>query len=292
MYPSLNPGANMPGETGIMTVCPLASGSKGNAYWIDTGDTAILVDAGISLRQLTRRTAEIERRLEQVEHVFITHEHADHIKGLQVFFKRFRPTLWASRGTLRRLRPVIPEGLNVRMLNGHVEEASGFRVEAVKVSHDADDPLAYRFECGDRSVAVITDLGDWGEREARLASGADVFICEANHDIHMLQSGPYPAFLKARVRSPRGHLSNLQGANLSLTAVQRGTKHIVLSHLSEQNNSPSLALDVFMQALERHSANVVLEAAAQHTLGPYIQLPFKPGTIRDKQTVHSWKGDV
>jgi phosphoribosyl 1,2-cyclic phosphodiesterase len=262
----------MPGKPDIMTVCPLASGSKGNAYWIDVGDTAILVDAGISFRQLGYRTAEIEKRLEQVEHIFITHEHTDHIKGLQVLFKKHRPTIWASRGTLRRLRNVIPEGARVRMMNGRVEEASGFRVEAIRVSHDADDPLAYRFTYGNRSVAVLTDLGDWGEREARLVEGTDVFICEANHDLDMLQKGPYPPFLKARVRSPRGHLSNLQGANLARTAVQRGTTQVILSHLSEQNNSPSLALDVFLQALDGHAPDVVLEAATQHSIGPFVQL--------------------
>lgn len=260
----------MSGSDRTLSVCPLASGSKGNAYWIEAGGTAILVDAGISLRQLTRRVAEIGRDIREVDHVFVSHEHGDHVRALGQMLKHHRPVIWASRGTLHALRGTFPEGAKVRMMNGRIEEAGAFSVKTMAVSHDAAEPLALRFESAMGSVSVATDLGVWDDTVARFLGGADVLVCEANHDPQMLQSGPYPYVLKRRVASARGHLSNEDGARLAREAVRLGTRRLILAHLSETNNSPSLALDVFHETLDGDGGGVKLDVAAQSHPGPWI----------------------
>lgn len=262
----------MSGSTSRITLCPLASGSKGNAYLLEAGSTTVLVDCGLSLRQLTRRMEEIERNIAAVDHLFVTHEHADHIKGLAMLLKKHRPTIWTSRGTLHKLRGALPEGAKVRMLNGNVEQAGELQVETVKVSHDAAEPVAFRFNVEGASAAVLTDLGEWTPEVLEAVGGADLLVCEANHDPHMLQNGPYPFYLKQRVASVRGHLSNDQGAAFALEAARRGTKSVLLGHLSETNNSPGLALDVFQAALEAGNARIEVDVAVQDRPGPWIRI--------------------
>ena len=259
------------GELGI-ALCPLASGSKGNAYWIESGSTSILVDAGISLRQLTRRVEEIGRDIDAVDHLFITHEHADHIKGLQRLLAKHHPVIWASRGTLRALRGKLPEGAKVRMMNGNTEQAGEFHVEAVRVQHDAAEPVAYRFTSAHGSAAVLTDTGICSQEMVDVLGGPDVLVCEANHDPDMLARGPYPYYLKQRVASDRGHLNNEQGAAFSLGAIRQGTSKIILGHLSETNNSPTLALEVFLKVFEKEKEKVTLDVAAQDRPGPWVSV--------------------
>lgn len=261
----------MPRSSSGLALCPLASGSKGNAYWLEGGGTSILVDAGISLRQLTRRLEEIERDVASVDHLFVTHEHADHVRGLERLLIKHRPVIWATRGTLHALRGRIPQGAKVRMMNGNVEEAGAFQVRTVRVSHDAAEPVAYRFDLQDESAAVVTDTGEWSQKMVDVLDGPDLLVCEANHDPGMLARGPYPYYLKQRVSSPRGHLSNEQGAAFSVLAAERGTSQIVLGHLSETNNAPTLALDVFLAALEGANSDIHVEVASQDRPGPWVQ---------------------
>lgn len=260
----------MPRRDAVISLCSIASGSKGNAYWIEGGGTTILVDAGVSLRQLTRRVEEIERDIEAVDHLFITHEHGDHIKGLTRLMAKHRPVVWATRGTLKALRGKLPDGAKVRMMNGNVEQAGAFEVHAVPVSHDAADPVAYRFGLNGSSAAVLTDSGEWSPQMVEALAGANLLVCEANHDPAMLARGPYPYYLKQRVASPRGHLSNDQGAGFAVEAAKRGTTSVLLGHLSETNNAPSLALEVFLAAMEQEDQQVELEIANQERPGPWL----------------------
>ncbi len=260
----------MPAADAPLAVCPLASGSKGNAYWIEGGGTAILVDAGVSLRRLSRGAEEIGRRLGDVDHLFLTHEHTDHVRGLAMLLKRYRPVVWASRGTLRALRGVIPDGVRVRATDGRGQAAGAFRVTTARVSHDALDPVVYRFEADCGSAAVVTDLGRWDEETLEVAAGAEVLVCEANHDPEMLETGPYPRVIKRRIASPLGHLSNEEGALLAAEAVREGTRAVILAHLSEQNNAPGLAREVFAETLAAAGEEARIEVAAQRTPGPWV----------------------
>ncbi len=264
----------MPGkqQSPSLNICPLASGSKGNAYWIEGEGTTILVDAGLSMRQLSFRVEEIGRKIDEVEHLFITHEHNDHISALAVFLKRHRPVIWASRGTLRAIRSRIPDGAKVRMMDGRVEKAGAFSVRSLKIRHDAVDPLAFRFDLSGVSAAIVTDLGTWDEAVMEAVAGVDVLVCEANHDPQMLAHGPYPALLKRRIAGHLGHLSNEEGARLAAKSVERGTQGVILGHLSETNNLPDLALDVFAEALTEAGVSAKIDVASQRQPGPFVSV--------------------
>jgi len=258
-----------------LAICPLASGSKGNAYYLEQGGVSILVDVGLSFKQLSLRLELIGRSINDIDHVFITHEHNDHAKALAVLTKKIKPTIWASRGTLRCLRGVLAEGSKVRMMNGNAESAGGITVNALSVNHDASDPLAYRFDSPSGSVAVVTDLGKWGKETVEFVNKVDIIVCESNHDPDMLQRGPYPFYLKQRITSQKGHLNNEESAMLVLEAVKSGTKHVVLAHLSESNNSPSLAIDVVRNILETQELFPEIFIAQQDEPGPWVKVKRK-----------------
>jgi phosphoribosyl 1,2-cyclic phosphodiesterase len=255
-----------------VSICPLASGSKGNSYYIESGGISILVDAGLSYKRLSERLVAVGRDILDIDHVFITHEHKDHTQAVALILKRSNPVLWASRGTLRSLRNIIPDGARVRMMNGNVESIDNLNVEAISISHDAAEPVSYVFTWADASIAVLTDLGVWDKNLVAKVNGADILVCEANHDPEMLQKGPYPYILKRRVASNTGHLSNFDGASFAVEAVKMGTKHVVLAHLSESNNSPGLALETFKDTLAKNSLSAAVEIASQDHPGPWISL--------------------
>ncbi|GBE29287.1 MAG TPA: MBL fold metallo-hydrolase [Bacteroidetes bacterium] len=257
-------------DNGI-AVCPLGSGSKGNAYWIETASTAILVDAGFSFKQLCKRISDIGRDIADVRHIFLTHEHADHVQSLSVMLKCYHPTIWASGGTLKALRQALPEQVSVRRLNGSIEDCEGIAVQAIPIAHDAAEPLAYRFAFSGGSVAVVTDLGEWTPDLLDLLAGPDILVCEANHDPEMLEDGPYPWHIKKRIKSEVGHLSNKQGAELAAAMVKKGTRSVILAHLSTTNNDANLALDVFGEELNGPGSNVEIQAASQDQPGPWMR---------------------
>ncbi len=267
---------------GGIAVCPLGSGSKGNAYWVETAKTAILIDAGFSFKQLSGRIADIGRDIADVEHLFITHEHNDHVQSLKVMLKRHRPTIWTSGGTLRAIRKYLPDGASVKRISSNPENAGDIIAQAIPVMHDAAEPFAYRFDSHAGSLAIVTDLGEWTADTVTALDGPDVFVCEANHDPEMLAAGPYPWYLKQRIASDMGHLSNDQGALLAAAAVKKGTREIVLAHLSETNNDSSLALEVFGTQLNGTRDQVHIHAAAQTQPGPWVRSAVHE-TVGEKQ---------
>ncbi len=256
-----------------VALCPLASGSKGNSYYLEADGTSILVDVGISLRQLSLRLEAVDREANQIEHVFITHEHGDHVRGLEMLMKKCDPTLWASRGTLRKLRKHIPDHAKVRLIENEVETIGEIQVRAIPVSHDAAQPLAYRFDAPGGSAAIMTDLGTWDAAIAKAVHGVDLMVCEANYDPQMLRSGPYPQYLKHRISSVNGHLCNEDGAKLAASASNGQVEmQVVLGHLSEQNNSSGLALDTFTTYFEQVGKAANLVAARQDAPGPWLEV--------------------
>ncbi len=272
----------MSGELASLRLCPLASGSKGNAYWVEYGEHRILIDAGLSHRQLSRRAAEVGRDLGELQHLFLTHEHRDHNQALSQILKRHRPVVWGTGGTLRALRGAIPEGTPVRRIDGHVEEAGPLRVQALRIEHDAAEPVAYRVDSPAGSLAVVTDLGQWRPGLVARLRGVGLLVCEANHDPIMLREGPYPIYLKRRVASALGHLSNEAGASLAVHLAREGVANVLLAHLSEKNNSPGLAHDVFAAALEGVDTRVSIDVASQVHPGPWftVDATAVPSTTR------------
>jgi phosphoribosyl 1,2-cyclic phosphodiesterase len=221
----------------------LASGSKGNASLIRAGDTAILIDAGISCRRIEQGLAGCGLTPEDLSGVFLTHEHSDHIAGLEVFARKFEQVpIFANEKTwlqlplrrrlLRSQLRVIPRGCTLGSL----------RIESFRIPHDAADPVGYKIYYGDEKCTYLTDCGYVSKDCERAVDGAEVLILEANHDEEMLRHGPYPAALKARISGRQGHLSNRLAGQL-LTGLDRLPRIVFLAHLSETNNTPETALN-------------------------------------------------
>ena len=259
-------------------MCTLASGSSGNCLLVRGGGSQVLVDAGISCRRIVTALRELGVDPRALDGVLITHEHSDHSAGLATLTKQYRLPVYASRGTgwelCRRiafledlLRPFEP---GERFQVGEVE------AESFPTPHDAAQSVGYVLSHGEKRAAVATDLGHVTPEVAQAVRGADLLMCEANHDVEWLQSGPYPYPLKARILGDRGHLSNEAGAELAWTAVEGGARTVVLAHLSHENNTPRRALDVVGGLLERRGAavgrDVLLEAAPRSETGRVYRL--------------------
>ncbi|MDO4540433.1 MAG: MBL fold metallo-hydrolase [Syntrophomonadaceae bacterium] len=227
----------------MMQVHVLASGSTGNAVYIAMGDKRVLVDAGISCRRITGGLRELGVDPSQLDAVLITHEHIDHVKGLEVFTRRYRlpvharPGVWGSGGVFATLPRDCRHELGERLELGRVQ------IECVPISHDAVDPVGFVFRCGDMQMASITDVGCINGTLISALAGCDIMVLESNHDVTMLKEGPYPPFLKKRISGNKGHLSNLECGRLLTMAEKHPhrTPHVFLAHMSQQNNVPALA---------------------------------------------------
>lgn len=224
-----------------MRVFVLASGSGGNAIFFEFGKTRILVDAGISARRIEKSLEGIGVRMGEISGILITHEHTDHVKGLEVLARRHpipvyaRPETWNMIGCRHGLPPGTCRDLPGSLDIGEVG------IEPFSVSHDAADPVGFCFYYKRTKCVLATDLGKVTKKVADALAYADVAILESNHDPGMLDRGPYPGFLKRRIRSDLGHLSNHDAARALAGAPRKGAMSVFLAHLSRQNNHPALA---------------------------------------------------
>lgn len=223
-------------------VAMLASGSKGNAAVISNGRQNFLVDMGISCRMLGTRLKEISLSPEDLDGVFITHEHTDHVKGLETFSKKYAVPLYSSEKTwqaiLLRSREINRQ--NCRIIKGNIV-CGDVQIRSFSISHDAADPHGYSFISGKHKCTYVTDTGFATDVIRREVQDADTLILEANHDVTMLRNGIYPELLKKRILSTRGHLSN-DSAGWLLAGLPVLPREVFLAHLSHENNLPSVAL--------------------------------------------------
>ncbi len=236
--------------------CSLFSGSSGNCTYLASPAGGILVDAGVSAKRI--REALTARGVDpaSLKAIFITHEHSDHIAGLKVLLKQFPMPVYATRGTLDALieKDALPSGAQVCIMDGAVE-AAGMTVSAFATPHDSVESCGYRIAFPDeRTAAVATDMGYLTDSVAKAIAGCDLVHIESNHDVGMLECGPYPYALKRRVLGRGGHLSNEACASLLPSLLQSGTTRFMLSHLSKENNDPALAHRVSQTALESAGA--------------------------------------
>ena len=226
----------------------LASGSKGNASIVEGPGGSVLVDCGISRRALLGRAEELGVDVSRVVAVVLTHEHSDHVGGLSVFCNRFDGPLFATAGTVaaRRYLTELPF-----TLVGHEDELelAGMRVRTFPTSHDVADPIGLRFSTADDALGFCTDTGELGEKALEALTDTRILALESNHDERMLATGDYPAYLKARVGGPTGHLSNAQAAEAIARLVGPDTETVVAMHLSQENNRPSLCVRTLAEAV-------------------------------------------
>jgi phosphoribosyl 1,2-cyclic phosphodiesterase len=222
----------------------LQSGSSGNSIYVEAAGMGLLFDAGISGRQAERRLAAHGRDIRRVRAVIISHSHSDHTSCAGIYQRKFGLPLYMTGATHRAVRWWAGRLTDVhRYRAGESIDFGPVRVHTIATPHDAAESVAFVVECEGKRLGVLTDLGHPFEALARMLPELDAAYLESNHDVGMLQSGPYPSFLKARVRGASGHLSNDESADLIRRCGSKRPKWIALAHLSEQNNHPDLALE-------------------------------------------------
>lgn len=240
-----------------MRVCIFASGSSGNCMLLSGGGANILVDAGISARRIVNSLASMHLTMDDVSGVLITHEHSDHISGLKTLIKNHNVKLYAPRTVANRLAGMLPETQDV-MTHIPVGESfmiAQFNILAFHTPHDTDESVGYRIE-RDGIFALATDIGHVSAEVERGLLGADTVLIESNHDETMLRYGAYPVYLKRRILSARGHLSNDDCACFLRRLAESGTKQVILGHLSRENNSPAKAMSAAAAALEGYDVKL------------------------------------
>ena len=232
-----------------MKFCTLASGSNGNCCVISSGDKHILVDIGISNRAVCTALCDIGVSPNDVAAILITHEHYDHIKGLEVWMKKHPDcVIFASAMTADYLREHLPCEVT-EITAGEQMCIAEFNVRALKTSHDTPESLAYLIEKDGVFAMIATDTGFVSDELRENMCGVDLLLIESNYDEKMLRYGAYPAYLKARIAGERGHLSNDECAESVLYAVKNGCRCVMLGHLSQENNSPKIAYDTTCRKL-------------------------------------------
>lgn len=224
-------------------LCPLFSGSSGNSYYIGSATAGILIDAGRSAKQLGLALQENGIDISAVKAVFVTHEHSDHVQGVRVFASKYHLPVFATSGTIAAME-------NKNILNDKIEyeaigegiDMDGMTVQPFPISHDCAEGCGYIVTTSDgRKTAFVTDLGYVSSAVEKAVKGCDTVVLESNHDVAMLQSGPYPYELKRRILSQYGHLSNEASASFLADLIQSGTTRAILAHLSRENNLPEVA---------------------------------------------------
>jgi phosphoribosyl 1,2-cyclic phosphodiesterase len=255
-------------EAGIVKFCALASGSSGNAALLATENTRILLDAGLSMRELSKRLASIGERLEDIDAILITHEHSDHVASLPALArnKHVHATIHLTGLT----DPAIDWGERPSARLKVFQAGTGFRigdidVQSFGIPHDARDPVGFRFEAEGVRIGVVTDLGYVPESVKFHLQHTDLLLLEANHDLDMLKVGPYPWSVKQRVGSRVGHLSNKVMSEFLMDDLNSATTHLVLGHISEQNNHPAIVHLAATQALASRGLETHLSIATQHS---------------------------
>jgi phosphoribosyl 1,2-cyclic phosphodiesterase len=250
-----------------MRYAALASGSKGNCHALSDGQNTLLVDAGISLKQIRARLTELGWDPGTVRAVAFTHEHSDHIAALPVLLRNTDWTFLVTRDTLAAIQAIqgieIPAERLILLRAGHALPWNGARILPFAIPHDAADPVAYRVEWAGWNAAVVTDLGHPTALVADHCADLDLLALEANHDVEMLREGDYPPHLKARILSKVGHLSNASMAELLARVLGPRLGTVILAHLSEQNNDPALARFSAEEVLK--NTRVALHLATQRT---------------------------
>lgn len=231
-----------------MKLMSVASGSSGNCVFVGTDNTSLLVDVGISKKKIKEGLNSIGMDFKDIDGILITHEHIDHVKGLGIISRSYGIPIYATRDTVHAIEDITSlgdydKGLFHCINPDETFDIGDIRVEAHSVWHDAVDPVCYSMYNNNKKISIATDLGDYDEYIVNAIKDSDALLVEANHDVRMLQVGPYPYSLKQRILGKRGHLSNEKGGKLIMEVLNDHIKGVFLGHLSKDNNYPELAYE-------------------------------------------------
>lgn len=238
-----------------MRFTSIASGSSGNCTYVGSDNTHILVDAGISKKRIEEALSKLELCFNDISAIFVTHEHTDHISALRTILKKHDIPVYATRGTIKGIKNSdkkneMAEGRFVTVRADEAVVVGDMIVNPMTISHDALEPCGYRVYCGDRKIGIATDLGCFNDYTVECLKDCDALLLEANHDVRMLQTGPYPYVLKSRILGDKGHLSNDKSGELLSRLLSDRLKGIFLGHLSMENNMPEIAYETVRFEIE------------------------------------------
>ena len=231
-----------------MKLMSIASGSSGNCVYVGTDNTAVIVDAGVSRKRINEGLATIDMNIKDVDAIIITHEHIDHTRALGVISRSYGIPMYATEKTCEVIADMRELGDFDKSLLNPIETDVDFdigdiRICAHSIWHDAVDPVCYTMKADGKKISVATDMGGYDDYTVHNLQDSDAMLVEANHDIRMLQAGPYPYSLKQRILGQRGHLSNEASGQLINNILNNHIKAIFLGHLSNENNYPELAYE-------------------------------------------------
>lgn len=240
-------------------LCSLSSGSSGNCIFVGTDSSGVLVDCGVSGKEILKNLNSIGVCTSTIKAVVVTHEHSDHIKSVGIISRKLGIPIYANINTWNSMSALIGEvkSENIRYFEAGEElEIGGIDIKTFSIPHDAADPVGFCFYEGNKKVSIATDLGYFSDTVRENISGSDMVMLESNHDIEMLKVGKYPYFLKRRILSEHGHLSNEAAGHAVYELLQTGVKEVLLGHLSKENNFPELAYETVKGILENEKVKI------------------------------------
>lgn len=260
-------------RTSALCVCVLASGSKGNAIYISNGRTSVLFDAGLSGKEIQQRMLARQLDPKSLTGIVVSHEHSDHIRGVGILSRRFNLPVYISPKTAEAASEKIGRLYQTSYFDcGKTFKIQGLRIRPFGICHDAEDPAGFTISYKGQKVGLATDLGVATGMVKEHLKRCNLLILEANHDMDMLINGPYPWYLKQRIKSRNGHLSNEDSCNLLGRVLHHNLTCVVLAHLSEQNNHPEKALKSVKQAVVNQRHNLKFHVASQYVSSDVIQI--------------------
>ncbi len=229
----------------MIKICSIASGSNGNCYYVSNGDESILIDVGISRKQVLERMSSKGLDASKIKAIFISHEHTDHYRGVRVLSNKLSVPVYITQKTYEKSwHPNRPKSYRF-FSPGDIINVGRFKIHSFLKNHDAVEPCSFRVEHNNTNVGVLTDIGSACDNVKKHLSLCDALFLESNYDEDMLFNGTYPQHLKVRVSSDKGHLSNKDAAKLLEEYHNENLKLVLLSHLSGENNKPEIALSAF-----------------------------------------------
>ena len=265
-----------------MRLCSIASGSSGNCVYVGSDTTHLLIDAGISGKRIEAGVATLGLKLSEIDGIFITHEHSDHISGLGVIARKYGIPIYATPGTIQAIKQSsslgkIDNSLFYNILPDEKYIIKDITMYPMKTSHDAAQPVAYKISHDKKNVGIVTDLGCYNDYTIACMQGLDVIYLEANHDVNMLQVGSYPYYLKQRILGEKGHLSNESAGKLLARLLNDHIETVVLGHLSKENNLPELAyesvkLELMMSDTGYHDGDFPIYIAKRDEVSDMVEV--------------------
>lgn len=255
-----------------MKACVLSSGSKGNVTYVETSTNKYLLDIGRNKKYVLEKLGEIGVKPQEIDYILISHSHDDHISGLETFIKSYHTKVLVTEDMLKNI-PFLKSYENLIIYNEDNINLCEDLIETIKSSHDSNDARNFIIYDGKKSLCYITDTGYINQKYFDKLKNHDIYLFESNHDVEMLTNGPYPSWLKARVLSDKGHLSNIATGVYLSKFIGDKTKHIILIHLSETNNKPSIALETAKETFDEYEVKFNnISCASQNEISEMIEI--------------------